>query len=172
MRVAINGWFLIHHPHTGTGQYLRALLEWLPQVAPQHEYVLVAPVSPAAPVPLPEGCRLHRVTCGATDFDKLYFEQVLFRRACGAVQADVAHVPHWAPPLFPGPKPAYLIDHERLDRLWSGAQPALFVTDVQRVDWEEDAPLLPDGERHEVPLPWPGQRRVYANKAAWQRLRP
>ena len=36
MRVVVNGWFLVHNPHTGTGQYVRALLEgWqVPAVPP------------------------------------------------------------------------------------------------------------------------------------------
>jgi glycosyltransferase involved in cell wall biosynthesis len=117
MRVALNGWFLVHHAHTGTGQYLRALVEWLPQVAPQNDYVLVAPASPATPMPLPGGCRLHRVACGATDFDKLYFEQYLFLRACDAVTADVAHVPHWAPPLFFNHLPLVVTIHDLIPRL-------------------------------------------------------
>jgi glycosyltransferase involved in cell wall biosynthesis len=117
MRVVLNGWFLVHHPHTGTGQYLRALLEQLPQVAPRHEVVVVAPVGDATPVPLPEGCRLHPVACSGADLDKLVFEQVLFPRACRAVQADVAHVPHWAPPLFSGRTPLVVTIHDLIPRL-------------------------------------------------------
>jgi glycosyltransferase involved in cell wall biosynthesis len=117
MRVALNGWFLVHHPHTGTGQYLRALLEWLPRVAPQNEYVLIAPARPETPMRVPEGCRLQRVTCGASDIDKLYFEQYLFLRACGAVRADVAHVPHWAPPLFASRMPLVVTIHDLIPRL-------------------------------------------------------
>jgi len=117
MRVALNGWFLVHHPHTGTGQYLRALLEQLPQVAPRHEVTVVAPVSGAATPSLPPGCHLHPVVCGATDFAKLYFEQVLFPRACRAARADVAHVPYWAPPLLTGPVPLVATIHDLIPRL-------------------------------------------------------
>ncbi len=42
MRIVINGWFL-HQINTGSGQYLVAMLEWLPRVGPGHEFVLVVP---------------------------------------------------------------------------------------------------------------------------------
>jgi glycosyltransferase involved in cell wall biosynthesis len=104
MRVALNGWFLVHNAHTGTGQYLRALCEWLPRVAPQHEYYAVVPSGRIAEYPLPgadlpSAVRLHPVPCGASDLDKVRFEQILFPRACRALRADAAHAPHWAPPL-------------------------------------------------------------------------
>ncbi|MGQ9491254.1 MAG: glycosyltransferase family 4 protein [Anaerolineae bacterium] len=40
MRIAINGWFL-DQIHTGSGQYLTALAEWLPRVGDGHEFILV-----------------------------------------------------------------------------------------------------------------------------------
>ena len=117
MRVALNGWFVVHHPHTGTGQYLRALLERLPQAAPRHEYVLVVPTFAPNNLVLPKGCRLHPVKCGVSDFDKLYFEQYLFPRACRQLNADVAHVPHWAPPLFFRDRPFVITIHDLIPRL-------------------------------------------------------
>ena len=125
MRIALNGWFLVHHPHTGTGQYLRALLEWLPQVAPEAEYYVVVPdaAPSAAPAPgaaslaLPSACRVQPVRCGPSDLDKLRFEQYLFPQACRALRADLAHVPHWAPPFFsPGP-PCIVTIHDLIPRL-------------------------------------------------------
>ena len=110
MRLALNGWFLAHHPQTGTGQYLRALLTHLPQVAPQHEVVLVAPGDGALP-PEAEAVRVHRVRCGAGDLDKVWFEQRLFPAACRALRADLAHVPHWAPPLA-SPVPVVVTVHD------------------------------------------------------------
>lgn len=79
--------------------------------------------------------------------------------------------PRRPPPAFPGPKPEQLTTRAELSALWGRNSPVLFVTDVYRMDWGKDEPLLPDGERFNVPLPWPSQRRVYANKAAWERLR-
>jgi len=75
------------------------------------------------------------------------------------------------PPAFPNPKPNYLIDQARLKALWQGSQPVLFVTDFQRANWETDAPRLPDGEKFVVPNTHGGNRRVYSNRAAWERLR-
>ncbi len=109
MRVAINGWFLAHHPHTGTGQYVRALAEWLPQVAPRHEFIFVVPGR--APIAVLPGLALHPVACGGSDLDKVRFEQLLFPRACRALRADLAHVPHWAPPLA-SPVPFVVTVHD------------------------------------------------------------
>ncbi len=119
MRVVLNGWFLVHHPHTGTGQYLQALLEWLPQVAPAHEFWLVLPqaASTTAAPALPAGIRLLAVPCRASHLGKLYFEQVLFPRACQALQATVAHVPHWAPPLLAHGRPFVVTIHDLIPRL-------------------------------------------------------
>ncbi len=114
MRVALNGWFLVHNAHTGTGQYLRALCAWLPRVAPQHEYYVVVPAGRIAE--MPSAVRLHPVPCGASDLDKVRFEQILFPRACRALNADAVHVPHWAPPLA-SPAPFVVTVHDLIPLL-------------------------------------------------------
>jgi glycosyltransferase involved in cell wall biosynthesis len=117
MRLALNGWFLAHDPHTGTGQYLRALLEWLPRVAPQHEYHLVAPaIAPARPEALAATWQVRAVPCGSSHPDKVRFEQILFPRACRALRADLAHVPYWAPPLA-SPAPVVVTIHDLIPRI-------------------------------------------------------
>ena len=110
MRIALNGWFLAHHPHTGTGRYLHALLTHLPLVAPQHEYWVVVPGSKALQ-PLPDSIRVQRVACGSGHLQKIWFEQNLFPAACRALKADVAHVPHWGPPLS-SPAPLVVTIHD------------------------------------------------------------
>lgn len=114
MKVALNGWFLLHNPHTGSGQYIRALLEWLPKVAPQHVYHVVLPGTETE-IGIP-GCIFHAAPCDASNFDKLRFEQRLFPRACRALQADLAHVPYWAPPLT-SPVPLVVTIHDLIPRL-------------------------------------------------------
>jgi 4-amino-4-deoxy-L-arabinose transferase-like glycosyltransferase len=91
------------------------------------------------------------------------------------------------PPEFPVPS-KNLISHEQLDKLWAERSPALFVTDFQR-DWDKaadayihafvalelqngwskdlDFPWLPSGEKHLLPVEDGGNRRVFANAAAW-----
>ncbi len=105
MRIVLNGWF-IDQPHTGSGQYTLQLLKHLPQVAPQHEYALV--------VPNKSSFKIHDITADtdfqlltsniqsprtASNFRKLLFEQSIMPRAARAYEADVLHVPYWAPPL-------------------------------------------------------------------------
>ncbi len=114
MRIVLNGWFLAHDSHTGTGQYLRALLDWLPRVGPQHEYHVVVPDGPLPELPSSIGI-LH-LACGASNFDKLRFEQILFPRACEQLGAHLAHVPHWAPPLA-SPAPLVVTIHDLIPRL-------------------------------------------------------
>ncbi len=110
MRIALNGWFLAHHPHTGTGRYLQALLTHLPIVAPEHSYWVVVPGSAALP-PLPDAVRVQRVACGSGHLAKIWFEQNLYPAICKALKADVAHVPHWGPPLS-SPAPLVVTVHD------------------------------------------------------------
>jgi len=110
MRIVLNGWFLAHHPHTGTGRYLHALLTHLPVVAPEHVYWVVVPGSNTLP-PLPEAVKVQRVACGGGHLAKIWFEQNLFPAACRALKADVAHVPHWGPPLS-SPAPLVVTVHD------------------------------------------------------------
>ena len=113
MRIAINGWFAAHDAHTGSGQYLRALLQWLPRVAPEHEYHLVVPRAALEPAAVPEaaGYQLVPVRCGSSNLAKVWFEQWQFPRACRALRADLAHVPYWAPPLA-SPAPFVVTIHD------------------------------------------------------------
>ena len=57
------------------------------------------------------------VPCGTSDVDKLYFEQYLFPRACRDLKAGVAHVPHWAPPLFTRGQRLVVTIHDLIPRL-------------------------------------------------------
>ncbi len=102
MRVGINGYFL-GQPHSGSGVYLRRLLEALPRADAEVELVLYLPSdmegdAPAGVerrvVPMPGAAPHH--------WAKLAFEQVLFPRAAMADGCGVLHVPYFAPPLVGG----------------------------------------------------------------------
>jgi glycosyltransferase involved in cell wall biosynthesis len=114
MRIAVNGLFL-GQESTGSGQYTEQLLRALRQVGGEHEYV-VYPSGPAIQRPDHPFIRLTSVDSSAGQTEKpgfqekkpgfenlrkLWFEQVTFPRACRKARADVAHVPYWAPPLWP-----------------------------------------------------------------------
>jgi glycosyltransferase involved in cell wall biosynthesis len=120
MRIVFNGWFLSHNPHTGSGQYLRALLEWLPRVAPQHEHHVVVPLARGQTKPALDGAAssvtVHIERCGGGNLAKLRFEQLLFPRACRRLKADLAHVPYWAPPLR-SPAPIVVTVHDLIPLL-------------------------------------------------------
>lgn len=96
MKVALNGLFL-DSPATGTGQYLRELVRAMRTLAPQDEFVFVAPHDdPTAPAPV----EIHHTTATQENLAKLEFEQRIFPRAARN-GFDLAHVPHFGPPLFP-----------------------------------------------------------------------
>jgi glycosyltransferase involved in cell wall biosynthesis len=103
MRIVFSGWF-IDQPDTGSGQYTLQLLKHLPQIAPQHAYALV--------VPHKGSFKIHDITADTefqslaanirrphSGFRKLLFEQSIMPRAAHAYEADVLHIPYWAPPL-------------------------------------------------------------------------
>jgi glycosyltransferase involved in cell wall biosynthesis len=101
VRVGINGMFW-NSETSGSGQYLRRLLEVLTAVAADVAWRLYLP-GRGAPSTLPDGAEILN-----TPFDghhgnlaKLWLEQVGFPRACRAQGMDVAHVPYFAPPLRP-----------------------------------------------------------------------
>ena len=178
MRVALNGWFFIRHPHTGTGQYLRALLDWLPQVSAEADYHLVIPRVSKTPA-VPAGWRLHPIACGASDLDKLYFEQVLFPQACRRLRVDVAHVPYWAPPLFFSAAPLVVTIHDLIPRLlppYRGGALARAYTALVSAATPRASLILADSEasRRDIidnlRLPEKKVRRIYL--AADQRYRP
>lgn len=106
MQLLISGSFW-SQPSVGSGQYLHGLLAAMPQVAPEHRYVLLRPAATPAGPPLPPG------VVGAalrTPFDrasanlaKLYFEQLALpaaaRRLARVPEPTVLLVPYFAPPL-------------------------------------------------------------------------
>lgn len=107
MRLAVNAWFW-NSPTTGSGEYTRRLVEHLAALAPDLEIVLVAPRERIQGIRSkiqgavgPASCLLHPVSCSRSNLGKVFFEQVAFPRACRRLKADLAHVPYWAPPLFP-----------------------------------------------------------------------
>ena len=107
MRVALNG-FYWDQPDTGSGQYLRRLWRYLPDLATAagHELVLLRPGTappPDAPAatanarlltvgPWPAGGRGGQVA-------KLWWEQIGLPAAARQVGADVLHCPYLAAPL-------------------------------------------------------------------------
>jgi hypothetical protein len=77
------------------------------------------------------------------------------------------------PPKFPGVPADYLITRTQLAERWGGSTPMLFITDFQRTDWLVDYPHLPpDVAGCETDPLITGNRRVYANAAAWKRMHP
>ncbi|MEB2287433.1 MAG: glycosyltransferase family 1 protein [Anaerolineae bacterium] len=99
MHIAFNGWFW-DQPHTGSGQYLRHLLAALHQRAPEHRLTLVVPARMATLEALPPQVDVLPMPLRRGGHPgKVWFEQHLFPRAVARLQADIAHVPYWGPPL-------------------------------------------------------------------------
>jgi glycosyltransferase involved in cell wall biosynthesis len=103
MRIVINGWF-IDQPDTGSGQYTLQLLKQLSRVAPQHEYALVVPHKNSFEIiDITADTDFQLLTSNikspSSNFRKLLFEQSIMPRAASAYEADVLHIPYWAPPL-------------------------------------------------------------------------
>ncbi len=96
MRVALNGLFL-NYPATGTGQYLRELVRAMREFGAEFDPVFLAPVAdPSAPAEV----QVHPTSLKSENPAKLEFEQVTFPQASRA-GFDLAHIPHFGPPLFP-----------------------------------------------------------------------
>jgi len=102
VRIAVNAWFL-DQPGTGSGQYLRGLLRAMPDLAPDHEFLLVLPARPAG-LQLP-GLNVETAAYQSrlwqSNLGKVLFEQIAFPRACRRWGAHVAHVPYWGSALWP-----------------------------------------------------------------------
>jgi glycosyltransferase involved in cell wall biosynthesis len=111
MHIAFNGWFW-NQPHTGSGQYLRNLLRALHTLAPGHRLSLVVPdhVRTLDHLP-PDVDVLPARTRFGGHLSKVWFEQRVFPRAVKRLQADIAHVPYWGPPLrSPAPLVCTVLD--------------------------------------------------------------
>lgn len=99
MHIALNGWFW-NRPDTGSGQYTRELLTALLAGNPDIQITLVIPANQNQPADLPEAARVAPIKLPLRgQLGKIWFEQIGFPRVAKDVQADLAHVPYWAPPL-------------------------------------------------------------------------
>ncbi len=106
MRVIVNGWFL-SRTDTGSGQYLHALLRHMPAQAADLDLHVIVP----QPSPPPPGWQLHVRAARSKPLAKLRFEQLEIPRAARQLQADVVHIPYWAPPLR-SPTPLVVTVHD------------------------------------------------------------
>ncbi|MCP4535972.1 MAG: glycosyltransferase family 4 protein [Chloroflexi bacterium] len=107
MKIVINGWFW-NSPTTGSGQYTHHLVKALSTLDADLQIILIIPTDKeqdargkTQETTIPASCILHPVPCSRSNLGKVWFEQVLFPRACRRLDADLAHVPYWAPPIRP-----------------------------------------------------------------------
>jgi glycosyltransferase involved in cell wall biosynthesis len=120
MRLALNAWFW-DSPTTGTGQYTRRLVEGLADLDQDLDLdlILVVPSERGGTgerAGLPPSCGLHPVSASRSNLGKVRFEQAAFPTACRRVEADVAHVPYWAPPAW-SPVPVLVTIHDLIPLL-------------------------------------------------------
>lgn len=107
MHVAINGWFW-NQPWTGSGQYVRNLVHELCRLSDAPQLSLVIPAHVSSVDDVPNGVNVIKASAGrGGNWGKLRFEQRTFPAAARKANADIAHVPYWAPPL--STKPARLV---------------------------------------------------------------
>ena len=104
MHLAINAMFW-SQPTVGSGQYLRMLVHAMLSVAPDVRVTLLLPAGRPVAEPLPPNVQATPVP---TPFDgrnanlaKVWFEQIAVPRAALRLNADLLHVPYFAPPLRP-----------------------------------------------------------------------
>ncbi len=98
MHIALNGWFW-DQPNTGSGQYLRYLLSSLRRVSPETSFTLILPPHVHSADNVPAGVDVVTTKGFGGNLGKVWFEQRTFPAQAGRVNADLVHVPYWAPPL-------------------------------------------------------------------------
>lgn len=140
MRVAINAVFW-GEDTTGSGHYIRNLLQALAEIDGETQYVLVMPRG------LKHGRAFHEsVSSGRveilwrrTPFDglsdnltKLWFEQITFPSACRKVGADLAFVPYFAPPFF-SPVPVIVAIHDLIPLILPAYRGSILVQAYMRL---------------------------------------
>jgi len=104
MRIGLNATFW-NMVNTGSGQYVRHLLGALTALLSSKDCVLLAPGYLTQSGGEHGPCSVSYVSGPFDDrhknLAKVWFEQVAYPRACRGAGVDVAHVPYFAPPLFP-----------------------------------------------------------------------
>ena len=101
MRIVVNGWFW-DAPATGSGQYVRRLVAALAALEPSLELLVLLPY--ALPPHAERPVRHARITLvphptGRTDVHKIWWEQIAVPGLARRMNADLLHVPYWAPPV-------------------------------------------------------------------------
>ncbi len=98
MHIAFNGWFW-NQPNTGSGQYIRRLLHNLRRVAPDLQMTLILPPHNNVPDDVPADVSIVTTSGSSGQLGKVWFEQRTYPKMVARVDADIAHVPYWGPPL-------------------------------------------------------------------------
>src|SRR5579871_2061784 len=102
MRVAFNGLFL-SEPKTGTGRYAYNLLQSLGRVDGVNEYHVLSPHAPREVPDTPSTFHWETVPIGrlgiSENVEKVVWEQRTFPQAAKRADAQIMHIPHFAPPL-------------------------------------------------------------------------
>ena len=91
VKITINGMFW-RQPTTGSGQYVRALLTALRESSADHDYVVIVPSAVSG-----QRSALAHIR---DNLAKVWFEQIVFARACRRERAALAHVPYFGSPFF------------------------------------------------------------------------
>ena len=110
MHVAINGFFW-QRPFVGSGQYTRQLVYHLNRFVSDLNITLILPKSETPPQDVPPSVNIQEIAVREGNVGKVYFEQILFPRACREIGADLAHVPYWGSPLR-SPIPVVVTVHD------------------------------------------------------------
>ncbi len=113
MRVAVNGWFW-DLPETGSGQYVQRLVGALAQSYPTLHLDVLVPSSASGNTASSEGPANVRIISHAvprTNLRKVWWEQVQVPRLALNREADLLHIPYWAPPAH-SPLPVVVTIHD------------------------------------------------------------
>jgi glycosyltransferase involved in cell wall biosynthesis len=152
LKVAVNAWFW-DQLSVGSGQYLWYLVPALLKLDPTLEIALISPKrfesSPETIMPRLTNCVVRTSFAGpASNFSKLWFEQVTFPLACARLGVDLAHVPYFGSPYRPL-APTIVTIHDLIPRLlpaYRGSLPVRLYTALVGLAAKRAALILADSE--------------------------
>ena len=121
--ILVNGWFW-SRPDTGSGQYLAALMQRLPALAPRHRFRLLVPGRDDRPASASRPCALHAnatlhyapLRKGPSAWTKVWWEQVAIPFYGRALQAELVWNPYWTAALWQ-PCPVVTTVHDLIPAL-------------------------------------------------------